>query len=232
MRRSHFRLEVRFIGEQLDQASAAEEWPLVKALEQFGSLTGLQALVSVCNTPTAPRGVATPAQVCSNPTFDLTRTRYSSRYVDLVYRDLVNRNRDCAVGKLKGFDLSLFLRFGRPVYRQASRLCSYAKLHGGLPAYLPLLLVAGYLQVGNFITVPGDFETPTGEGTATFLTALPFDTVHAALQSGRDPSGTQLNYHVNAEANLIAALICHGDGRRPAKVCGRPVIKQYLRHVK
>jgi hypothetical protein len=33
-----------------------------------------------------------------------------------------------------------------------------------------------------------------------------------------DPKGSAVVEHVNAEANVITALICHADGKRPSSV--------------
>jgi hypothetical protein len=38
------RAQVLFIGTQADIFSAIERWPMVKALEQFGTLSGVNAL--------------------------------------------------------------------------------------------------------------------------------------------------------------------------------------------
>jgi hypothetical protein len=37
--------------------------------------------------------------------------------------------------------------------------------------------------------------------------------------------------NVNAEADIMTTIICHADGMKPAKVCGRAVIKTILKHV-
>jgi hypothetical protein len=61
---------------------------------------------------------------------------------------------------------------------------------------------------------------------------MPFDTVRQALATGKDPQGSLLVEHVNAEANVLTALICHADGKRPGSVCNRSVIKRVLKYVK
>jgi hypothetical protein len=50
--------------------------------------------------------------------------------------------------------------------------------------------------------------------------------------TGKDPAGTNVVEDVNAEANIITALICHADGERSSNVCKRPTVEAILKHVK
>lgn len=81
--RHNRRPEMLVIGSQSNGWSAIENWALVKALSQFGTLSGL--------TPTS-----TPADSHYGfggiPTYDFSRVAYQSRYVSLVYRDLATRD--------------------------------------------------------------------------------------------------------------------------------------------
>jgi hypothetical protein len=62
---------------------------------------------------------------------------------------------------------------------------------------------------------------------------LPFEAVRSALAANRDPvTGTAGAISLNAETNIITALICHADGGRPGSVCRRGAIKQILKHVR
>ncbi|HEX6510516.1 MAG TPA: hypothetical protein VF221_23040 [Chloroflexota bacterium] len=73
------------------------------------------------------------------------------------------------------------------------------------------------------------FQTPPPQS----LNGLSFSRVHEVLVQGQNPrNAPTLVEHVNAEANIIMALICHADGNKPANACNRPVIKAILKHVK
>jgi hypothetical protein len=101
----------------------------------------------------------------------------------------------------------------------------------------------------------GDFETtvalplPNSSSSIDYSTptSLSFATVHDALVRGHDPknaptcspkTGTigcylgSLNNDVNAEANLITALVCHADRLQPRQVCTRPGVRAILRRVR
>jgi hypothetical protein len=62
---------------------------------------------------------------------------------------------------------------------------------------------------------------------------LSFDAIQKALQTEKDPPYvSRLGENVNGEANVITALICHADGKRPGSVCTRPVVKSILKSVR
>lgn len=50
-----------------------------------------------------------------------------------------------------------------------------------------------------------------------------FGSVQRAMERGEDTSYTRA---INAEANVITALLCRADGHQPAATCTRPVIKR------
>jgi hypothetical protein len=52
------------------------------------------------------------------------------------------------------------------------------------------------------------------------------------LVTGRDAPNSRTVADINAEANIITALICHGDGMQPAKNCDRAVVKTILKHLR
>lgn len=216
---SNLRVELLFMGDQFSSSSLTEEWPVVKALDQFGTFSGVTPL----------EGAFAPA------TFNLDRARFSSRYVSFVYRDLDNRSGTCLVRRLNAGERRLFLRYNHPVHRTFDAdMCKYLDND---PDHhpIPLLFVGGYLLRGNFITVVGDFQTPTNPTSGSpygGVKDLTFDEIRAAIRSGHDTAGSALVYHVDSEANIIAALICHADGGRPASVCNRAPVKETLRHVR
>lgn len=100
---------------------------------------------------------------------------------------------------------------------------------------LPLRSVSGYLKIRSDAVYPLDFKidvaaiTPTGEDR---ITGMSFTSIQSALRTGVDPKGSAVVEHVNAEATVITALICHGDAKKPTSVCGRPVIKTILKAMK
>jgi hypothetical protein len=103
---------------------------------------------------------------------------------------------------------------------------------------LPLVLAGGYVQTVSQLMIGADFGKPVPIPTSSTITSglttgLTFDTVRSALETGREPvSGSYLVVDVNAESNIISALICHADGMRPQAVCTRPAIKEILNRVK
>lgn len=226
--RLHFRLELLFISQRLD--SDVELWPLVKALDQFGSWINVKPAPQAC--PTLPgRGTA-----CFAPGFDLSHAKYRSRYVSFVARQLYGNNGKC-LGHLPRDEEALLhhlhYRLFASQYTQGQACWNSSA--NSLP--LPFVLVGGYLQAGPQIVSDGDFEIPVGTPPPSQpgmqpLSGLPFQTIHDVLASGHDPRHTALIYDVNSEANLVTALICHADGKQPRSACSRSVIKKLLRRVK
>ncbi len=80
---------------------------------------------------------------------------------------------------------------------------------------IPLVLIGGYAQTGSGYS-PGDIDGKS------------FAEVQHTLQQG-DASFAR---DINAEANVISALVCHADGGLPVSVCARPAIHTILVHVK
>lgn len=112
---------------------------------------------------------------------------------------------------------------------------------------LPLVAVAGYVQtyptlpviVVDFV-VSGHTPTPCPV-PATMCTGPTYSAINASfsdvqesLVAGRAAGGLpqSLVTDVNAETNIITALICHADGKQPGSVCSRPVIRGLLMHVR
>lgn len=93
------------------------------------------------------------------------------------------------------------------------------------------MVIGSYAQTASQVIISGDFEAPSGP-LGVLGPPLPCDTIQSALVTGKDPPLTKLVEDVNAEANIMVALICHADGRKPAKVCDRPAIRQILAHMK
>jgi hypothetical protein len=102
---------------------------------------------------------------------------------------------------------------------------------GSSPRQFPLLAVGNYLSTGDNVAIWADLATPTNS-------VVPFSTIQQSLQLGRPvvvnsigpPASLITDY--NAEANVITAFMCHVDGLKPSKVCGRAVIKKILKHIK
>jgi hypothetical protein len=243
-----------FLGTQIDDSSAIERWALVKALSQFGSLSKVHPLTTrycVANTPT-PNGSAPqqPKIDCGHPircvyckvqrgeaaSFDLRTAKYHSPYLSFAAADLIDRNfKTMAAGHLNASQLALF--------NQYSRLPGYRVWHDevwhAVPGlydmsiqdaiqHMPVVAVGDYVDVGANVAFGTDLLSSDRSHYLTFAQVL------NALQTGKsaNPVPETLVPNVNAEANIVTALICHADGRKPAKVCNRAVIRSMLKHVK
>jgi len=221
--KQHGKPEILFISAESDGASAAERWPLVKALDQFGSLSAVR------ESTTNPLYLG--SAMAAYPTFDLSHAIYRSTYVVFVHKDLLTVE-DRPYQSLDPIEQSLYARYARALKPFGKNDRNHvggtlANANGKDTRRLPLIAVGGYLQTVSQVITEGDLLDQTG------ARGLPFDTVHSALVTGKAPfPGTNLVSDVNAEANIITALICHADGRWPAKVCGRPVIKTILKSVR
>jgi len=220
----NLRIEVLYIGQ-----GDALLWPLVKALDAFGSWRGVQPAQQVCRP--AP-------YYCDIPTFDLSHAIYRSRYAALVTASLasgghcIQRLPSDVVGVLKHEHWRLWKA------RFENEPCWNPPAGSGDP--VPLLLVGGYLQVGPQVVAPSDFQGPAPGGGSSApgsslapVTGLPFATVHDTL-ARNEPSALippAVLYAVNAEVNLIEALVCHADHLQPRRVCGRGVIGKLIKRM-
>ncbi len=70
---------------------------------------------------------------------------------------------------------------------------------------IPMVLAGGYKMEGAGYS-PGEIDNK------------PFSAVQRALRAGHD---TGFARDINAETNVITALLCHADGGRPAATCDR-----------
>jgi hypothetical protein len=215
-----------FIGVKgVDPPSSVERWPVVKALEQFGTLDGVRAVDPSCFMY---KSVSGPTPVCSAATFDLSHAGYRSHYLHFISLDVASFDgrRITPVQRLSGWEGALWRRYA----------CASSRLPCPSPARQaaePLLAIGNYLQTNSQIMLYSDFAKPwPGRGTLINQQPLSFDTIRQALVSGKNPPyGNHLVESVNAEANIITGLICHADGMKPASVCRRPVIVKLLKHV-
>ncbi len=222
--------------------SNIEEWPLLKALEQFGTLNGVRAAAPVC-LPPPPTAPANLGKLCHAAGFDLQHASLKSRFIHATFRQLVNASGRCLAGALSAGDWKRLVEFSRMTARSRAQLCRgllNGNRYAGFDIRLPALGVGSYVQSGTQVLQPFDFypppptpvPTPTSGAPLSFSSALPFATIQHDLATGQDPPETTLNADVNAEANIITALTCHADGGRPKSVCGRSVIKAILKHVR
>jgi hypothetical protein len=219
-----------------DIRTAMERWPLVKALNQFGAFSGLKAVDRDCSAPHPLMRIA-----CSLPTFDWSHARYQSPYITFHHLDLLTPKHK-PYQRLTGVDRRLYDRFSRiggsgftndpddvmnTVLQSTNPKTSRA---------LPLIVIGHYLQTISQLVQPGDFTvnsaTPPPPGQFPSAQVLSFSTVHDHLVSGTDPPSSHLIEDVNAEANIMTALICRADGEKPAHVCQRAVIKEIDKHVR
>jgi hypothetical protein len=239
-----------------DNASAMERWAVVKALDQFGSFSGVKQAHQMCGASTN-----TSLTVCYVPTFDWSHASYRSRYVTFAHRDLLDiKGRRYQPMSQK--EHSLYLRYARDntgpwismthdpqsiYYKDAPDYVHVTVTWGMLSQgeltdrRLPLVMIGSYLQTVSQFLSPASFEklavptVPPGPGTPvpTDMTAITFDQVRGELASGRRTStDARLVVEVNAEANIMSALICHADGKKPKSVCRRPAVASIMKHVK
>jgi hypothetical protein len=231
--------ELLFIGTlaTADSKSATERWPVVKALEQFGTITNVRAIDRSCNAhQIGPGG-------CSVPTFDWSHAHYRSRYLTFAHADLLNAAGH-ALQRMSGQELQLYNRYARIPHSpfkhdpyDAFNTVLKSSLSANTTRGMPLVAVGQYLQTQSQLVTAGDFEvfsTPQPATPQAYIppSVLPFATVRDSLLHASDPAQSHLVENVNAEANIITALICNADGKKPASVCNRPVIKSILKHVK
>jgi hypothetical protein len=256
--------ELLFLGAQgqFDRISA-ERWPLVKAVQQFGRLSGVRAIEQQCTTLTG--GTFAGRQTCSLPTFDLSHMHFVSRYLTFVSKDLirVTPSKTAVYQRLSSEEMRSFVRYSRdnsgvtcgqrssdinaPTTSLAETQCTdlinyvIASIKSDGERTLPLLAVGNYVQTLSQDVHVGDFTrtiplTPPPQSAIQnfgYDLALPFAAVQSALGSGKSPTTTShLVEDVNAETNIITALICHADGLGPQSVCGRHVIRVLLRQIK
>lgn len=229
--------QVLFIGTLSgdDVRSALERWAVVKALQQFGSLTGVRAVDRNCRFHT----VVGP---CTLPTFDWSHARYRSSYVVFDHKDLLGLNNK-PYQRLSGRDLSLYNRYAR-IGRSPFKTDHYDAFNtvlksssGNTARGLPLITVGGYLQTSSQVLSESDLAvpgTPVPNNPQAYVQSvvLNFSAVHDSLLHGKDPVASHLVEDVNAEANILTALICHADRNRPGNVCGRQIIRAISRHVR
>ncbi len=239
---SHGLPELLFIGTLVDDGSAAERWPVVKALNQFGRLSNVSPVVSrgclYQLVALVPRLQCVPTEehgfITGLATFDWSHAVYHSRYLAFVHKDLIDQNLQMRA-KLSPLERSLFIKYVAlpgfngyhdTVWHTAVDQHSVeGMLH--LSHRFPLLAVGRAVETGNNVAISGDLSDVAGR------LVLPFATVQQSLQKGRaqDHASPSLISDYNAEANVLTAFICHADGLRPAQVCHRPVIKQILKHI-
>jgi hypothetical protein len=241
-------------------AIAMERWPVAKVLEQFGALSDVRAVPSACTT--YPSGTGSPyvGRWCSAPTYDFSHARYHSKYVSFSNNDILRYIGEKAklFQRLGTTAHRIFTRYvkyrgtpqcTRSVAGQIQLYPCKGLLHaleesafGGGARTLPLIDVGGYVQTVSQDLDHGAFARQDQVDAATPLPAghqlieeheLTFNQIQRALMSGHEPAPTSnLVAAINAEANIITALICHADGGRPSSVCGRPVVKQIAKYVK
>lgn len=237
---------------QGDSLSSVERWPLVKALQFFGSFTGMASVVPQCLKDVEPslvqRGATVTYSLCGPPTFDWSRARYHSRYLTFIHADLID-NAGQVSAHLSPIEARFYDRYVRQKPGLTSKSIAGSIVNYEVPTSLPdhafpLLAAGGYVQTQSAMPLIGDFTQQRWMGTPSedFTHGLPFmlyydhltfDQARSALASGKSPSKYPgLVADVNAETNVITAIICHADGGKPEQVCSRRAIKSILKHVK
>jgi hypothetical protein len=136
------------------------------------------------------------------PTFNLEHAQYSSRYVVFDHRDVEDFWGN-VLQKLSKADTKMVARF----------------------QFIPILIVGNYYLSKPMVSP----EEYVGDNAAFTFTQLRYALAHN--YNGLNLLG-QLVSDINAEANILTALICHADGGKPSSVCGIHTVKNLLKHVK
>jgi hypothetical protein len=228
--------EFLFLSVKHDPVAGVQSWPIVKALEQFGTLSGVTPIERAChNVPgfgRLPGGVS-----CSFPALNLSRAVYRSRYLRFVY-GIAGGYTNKPVrypGPLPRFrwsrglpaqEKALFQRYActprrEPCTGPTARVAEYLEIPGS------------YFQTSTQFMVPNEITLPVATMTDSLDATPTFAQVQRALVSNTEPApNTVLVLYINAESNILTALLCHADGKRPATVCAQPAIQAILKHVK
>jgi hypothetical protein len=207
---------------------------MLKALEKFGTFSDVKAVDRDCSR-------TTPSGVCSDPTLDWSRARYASKYLTFLHVDLLSANGK-PYQKLTSRELALYNRYARAgagggaIDPYGAYVTMSASLSPTSSHALPLIVIGHHVQTISQIVLPGDFliantPVPVTSTTPVGMQGLPFSEVRSDLVHGRDPTAVHLVEDVNAETNIISALICHADGGRPGTVCKRPAIRRIMKNV-
>jgi len=235
--------ELLFLGTLVDNGSTAERWPVVKALTQFGTLSGVSSVVSrdclYQLVALVPRLQCAPTEehgfITGLATFDWSHAVYHSRYLTFVHNDLIDQNLRMRA-KLSPLERSLFIKYvalpGFNNYHDtvwhtaADQNSVEASLH--FSHRFPLLAIGRSVETDSNVAIWGDLNSSTGR------TVLPFAAVQQSLMTGRAQGGAPATLvpDYNAETNVITARICAADGLQPHAVCARPVIRTILTALK
>jgi len=225
------KVELLFISSQGDAYAAAERWPIVKALGQFGTFSGLRPAFSA------------PDRVCPGvPTYDFTHGAYRSRYITFIHRDLQGWDprtpAQPPLQRLNAEETSLLRRYGGVGLSPAATSfpAGVSKLAYRL-RYMspPMELLGGYVLNGAYPAYGSMVPGPGGcYGKYTEPAPEPaFGKIQQAVLAGyRNHSNRPYVFDIDVETNVITALVCHADKGRPASVCGRRVITGIMKHIK
>jgi len=239
---SHGLPELLFIGTLIEPRSAGERWAVVKALNQFGTLSNVRPVVT--RSCSYHNGLPTTQAQCEPPeirgfvtgvaTYDWSHAVYRSRYLVFVHKDQIDQNLQMRQ-TLTSLERSVFTRYvaftGFSNWHDTAWHTAVDDQSGGNQSprqQFPLVVISRYLQSNAQVAIFGDLSDVAGRQN------LPFATIQQSLQKGRaqGTASPSLISDYNAEANLLTAFICHADGVKPAKVCHRPVIKSILKHIR
>jgi hypothetical protein len=138
------------------------------------------------------------------PTFYLVHARYHSKYLTFSHAEV-----DDSYGK---------------AYQKLSPADSSIVRATGLQ-YLPIIVVGNYM-LSRPMVVAQEFKSPGGQ-------PYTFDQIRAALASHYNKLDAlgQLISDINAETNVLTAIVCHATGNRPASVCGVKTIQKLEKHI-
>lgn len=212
---------VMFLGSQFDGGSTIERWAVVKALQQFGKFRGMAAMttLAVCDPHVTDHCVTIPGPATPN----ITRASYASGYVVFDHKDLLDV-RQKRLQSLSPTEHRIFMRFAyrkSPKGHSADAPNPYWTIMG--PRW-PVVVVGDFVETSPLGPV-ADLEDWQGRPYS-------FQQIQRALQQNDVQHFGSAVGPINAEANIISALICYQDREQPAAICGRPFIRSLLKHVR
>lgn len=200
-----------------DNISAASRWAVVKALEQFGTWSGLREGQASLPLNYPQPGYSPGSTVPGEPpyaTYDLSHARYHSPYVVFTHRVVQSKKNGPRLA-LPRREATVFARILRMPPVPAPEVNSPNAV-----AALPAVILGRYGMHGP-LTVPYDL-------TGRDLPAR-FVQVQKLIQGGdRFEPGTQANLFTN----VVSAFVCYQDGRVPRFVCNRGPVRNVLRRIR
>jgi hypothetical protein len=186
----------RFVyeGAEFCPYCAMERWPMVVALNRFGSFTGLKLTSSSSTDDVFP----------NTPTLSFLGSTYKSKY--LVFNAYEDEDRNENPLQVVPSDVTAL----------------YAKYDGNGETGTVFDSGAGipFIDIANHYVSAGDPDAYDPVGTALEGNALTHQQIAEAIKDPTSAVGTTMGAkYLIADANFLSAAICSVDGNLPATVC-------------